>query len=57
MEDILPDDSVSQLSQPGSSSHLSYHILLSEIELKEDEPPLEWRNDWLRSRKSMQAVM
>lgn len=34
MEDILPDDSVSQLSQPGSSSlNLSSHILLSEKEL------------------------
>ena|SRR2546423_5434793 len=34
MDDILPDDSVSQLSQPGSSSlNLSSHILSSEKQL------------------------
>jgi hypothetical protein len=28
-----------------------------EIESNEEEPPLEWRDDWFKTRKNMQAVM
>ena len=28
-----------------------------EIESNEEEPPLEWRNDWFKTRKNMRAVM